>query len=36
MPDGLDARTEELVRDLERLMPLDPRDGLSKFRGGAA
>jgi molecular chaperone DnaJ len=36
MPDGLDARTEELVRDLERLMPLDPRDGLSRFRGGAA
>lgn len=36
MPEGLDARTEELVRDLERLMPLDPRGGLEKFRGGAA
>jgi DnaJ-class molecular chaperone len=35
MPEGLDARTEELVRDLERLMPLDPRHGLVKFRGGA-
>ncbi len=36
VPGGLDARTEELVRELERLMPLDPRDDLSKFRGGAA
>jgi molecular chaperone DnaJ len=36
MPDGLDARTEELVRDLERLLPLAPRDGLEKFSGGAA
>ena len=36
IPDGLDARTEELVRDLERLMPLDPRRGLEKFCGGAA
>jgi DnaJ-class molecular chaperone len=36
IPEGLDARTEELVRDLERLMPLDPRQGLEKFRGGAA
>jgi molecular chaperone DnaJ len=36
IPEGLDARTEELVRDLERLMPLDPRPGLEKFRGGAA
>lgn len=36
IPDGLDARTEELVRDLERLMPLEPRRGLEKFRGGAA
>lgn len=36
IPDGLDARTDELVRDLERLMPLDPRAGLTKFRGGAA
>jgi molecular chaperone DnaJ len=36
MPDGLDARTEELVRDLERLLPMDPRHGLEAFRGGAA
>ena len=36
IPDGLDARMEELVRDLERLMPLDPRAGLARFRGGAA
>ena len=36
IPDGLDARTEELVRHLERLMPLEPRQGLEKFRGGAA
>ena len=36
IPDGLDARTDELVRDLERLMPLEARGGLEKFRGGAA
>ena len=36
IPDGLDARTEELVRHLERLMPLEPRLGLEKFRGGTA
>ena len=36
IPDGLDARTEELVRDLERLMPLHPRRELEKFCGGAA
>jgi molecular chaperone DnaJ len=36
MPEGLDARTDELVRDLERLVPLAPRDGLEKFGGGAA
>ena len=36
IPDGLDARTDELVRDLERLMPLEPRCGLETFRGGAA
>jgi DnaJ-class molecular chaperone len=35
MPEGLDARTEELVRDLERLLPLDSRQGLAKFCGGA-
>jgi molecular chaperone DnaJ len=36
IPDGLDARTDELIRDLERLMPLVPRRGLEGFRGGAA
>ena len=36
IPDGSDARTEELVRDLERLMPIEPRCGLEAFRGGAA
>jgi DnaJ-class molecular chaperone len=36
IPEGLDARTEELVRALERLMPLAPRHGLEKFCGGAA
>ena len=36
MPEGLDARTEELVRDLERLLPLAPRAGLERFRAGAA
>ena len=36
IPDGLDARTEELVRALERLMPLEPRLGLERFSGGAA
>jgi len=35
IPDGLDARTDELVRDLERLMPLEPRSGLETFCGGA-
>jgi DnaJ-class molecular chaperone len=35
MPEGLDARTEELVRDLERLLPLDSRQGLARFGGGA-
>jgi molecular chaperone DnaJ len=36
MPNGLDARTDELVRDLERLMPATPRAGLERYRGGAA
>ena len=35
IPDGSDARTDELVRDLERLMPLEPRSGLETFCGGA-
>jgi DnaJ-class molecular chaperone len=36
MPAGLDARTHELVRELERLMPLEPRAGLERYRGGAS
>ena len=36
MPAGLDARTEELVRELERLMPGTPRQDLARYRGGAA
>jgi DnaJ-class molecular chaperone len=36
MPTGLDARTDELVRELERLMPGVPREGLERYQGGAA
>ena len=36
MPAGLDARTDELVRELERLLPGTPREGLERYRGGAA
>jgi DnaJ-class molecular chaperone len=36
MPTGFDARTDELVRELERLMPAAPRQGLERYRGGAA
>ena len=36
MPTGLDARTDELVRELERLLPATPRAGLERYRGGAA
>jgi molecular chaperone DnaJ len=35
VPAGLDARTHELVRELERLMPLAPRTTLERYRGGA-
>lgn len=35
MPTGLDARTDELVRELERLLPGTPRAGLERYRGGA-
>lgn len=35
IPRGLDDRTEELVRTLERLVPMAPRAGLGRFRGGA-
>ena len=36
IPGGIDARTEELVRELERLMPGPPREDLGRYRGGAA
>jgi molecular chaperone DnaJ len=35
VPGGLDARTDELVRELERLMPLTARTDLERYRGGA-
>lgn len=35
IPRGLDSRTDELVRDLERLLPMSPRTGLARFQGGA-
>jgi molecular chaperone DnaJ len=35
MPTGLDERTDELVRQLERLMPLTPRQSLERYAGGA-
>jgi molecular chaperone DnaJ len=35
MPTGLDERTDELVRQLERLMPLCPRESLDQYAGGA-
>jgi len=35
IPIGLDARTHELVRELQRLMPLAPRTALERYRGGA-
>src|SRR2546422_3999766 len=34
VPGGLDARTDELVRELERLIPLSPRVGLAQYAGG--
>jgi len=36
VPSGLDARTDELVRELERLLPAVPRGGLDRYRGGGA
>jgi molecular chaperone DnaJ len=36
VPGGLDARTDELVRELERLMPRAARTDLECYRGGAA
>jgi DnaJ-class molecular chaperone len=35
MPRGLDERTDELVRQLERLMPLSPRESLERYAAGA-
>jgi len=35
IPAGLDARTHELVRELERLMPQQPRAAVEGYRGGA-
>jgi molecular chaperone DnaJ len=35
VPTGLDARTDELVRELERLLPGPARDDLARYRGGA-
>jgi DnaJ-class molecular chaperone len=35
VPTGLDARTDELVRELERLLPADPRGPLTRYAGGA-
>ncbi|HSE93094.1 MAG TPA: J domain-containing protein [Methylomirabilota bacterium] len=35
VPAGLDARTDDLVRELERLVPLAPRAGLDRYAGGA-
>ncbi|HEY3098905.1 MAG TPA: J domain-containing protein [Methylomirabilota bacterium] len=36
IPGGLDAHTDELVRELERLMPQTARAGLDRYRGGVA
>ena len=34
VPAGIDARTAELVRELERLMPVAARGDLDRYRGG--
>src|SRR3990172_3886657 len=36
IPRGLDARTQGIFRELERLLPETPRAGCERFRGGAA
>jgi molecular chaperone DnaJ len=36
VPTGLDARTDELVRELERLLPGPSRTDLARYRGGAS
>jgi molecular chaperone DnaJ len=33
LPSNLDARTDELVRELERLLPMEPRAGLERYAG---
>ncbi len=35
IPRALDPRTDEMVRDLERLIPMAPRADLARYRGGA-
>jgi DnaJ-class molecular chaperone len=35
VPSGLDARTYDLIRELERVLPLAPRAHLDRFNGGA-
>ena len=35
VPTGLDERTDELVRQLERVMPMAPRESLERYAGGA-
>ena len=35
VPTGLDERTDELVRQIERLMPMAPRACLEQYAGGA-
>jgi molecular chaperone DnaJ len=35
VPTGIDPRTDELVRELERLVPLAPRAGLERYVGGS-
>ena len=34
IPGGLDARSDELVRELERLLPVEVRSDLERYRGG--
>jgi molecular chaperone DnaJ len=36
VPGGIDVRTHELVRELERLLPVEARADLDRYRGGAA
>ena len=35
MPTGLDERIDEMVRQLERLIPMTPRESLEQYAGGA-